>query len=265
MSDPARNILEAPLRRLLRPLVRILLRNGITLRCFSELARSVFVEVADEAEFRIPRRKQSDSRIAVITGLTRKEVRRLRADPHPNIVSTAGHNRAARVVEGWANDPDFRDDDGPRQLALEGAGGFADLVRRYSGDAPPRAVFDELERVGVAQRVGAASVVLVAETYDPIRNEAEDLRRLGEGVGRVLDALDQDLSGREGAPSVHWVESTAPIAAAAAAVIEQESLRRNAGLLEAVAGQLASADRDLDGDGEIVGTLVAQFRRRRSG
>ena len=64
-------------RRILWPLARILLRNGITAVAFQELARKVFVDVAYE-EFALTGRTQSASRVAVITGLSRKEVARFK-------------------------------------------------------------------------------------------------------------------------------------------------------------------------------------------
>jgi Family of unknown function (DUF6502) len=265
MSDSAQSILATSLARLLRPLVRVLLRNGTTYRAFTEMAKSAYVSVAAEDEFCIPRRKQSDSRIAVITGLTRKDVRRLRAPGSGRDADVgsamASHNRAARVVEGWANDPTYRDADGPRCLSMEGPSSFAELVRRYSGDAPPRAVLDELERVGVAQRVGSSSVALIASRYDPIRNESEDLRRLGEGAGRVLEALDADLAGREGASSVRWVESTSAVTDEAADRYQARSQERNDQLLGTAAADLATVERAAQGP--VIGTLVAQYRTQR--
>lgn len=262
-ADAAQDALGRALVRLLAPLARILLRNGVTFRSFSEVAKSVFVRVAEEDEFRIPRRKQSDSRIAVITGLTRKDVRRLRggaAGGGPGM----GRNRAARVVEGWVNDAGYRDAAGPRTLPLEGEGSFAELVRRYSGDAPARAVLDELERVGVAQRLGDGQVVLVAPRYEPIRNREEDLRRLGEAAGSVLEALDQELGSDGQVQRIRWVRSSAPLAPAAARAYLEAAGLRGEQLLERAASELAGADRAGSG-GVSVGTLVADLRREEGG
>ena len=76
MTSEINKALAAALQRLLRPLVRLLLRHGISHTEFSELAKQVYVDVADR-EFPLPGRKQSVSRISVLTGLTRKEVSRL--------------------------------------------------------------------------------------------------------------------------------------------------------------------------------------------
>src|SRR5215510_9788024 len=67
--------LTAAAARLLKPLVKVLLRNGIPYRAFADIARQVYVEVA-EKEFALPGRAQTVSRISTITGLTRKEVTR---------------------------------------------------------------------------------------------------------------------------------------------------------------------------------------------
>ncbi len=78
MSGPynVKQALLAAYRHLLTPLVRILLRNGISYLEFAEVARQVFVDVAGR-DFTLPKRKISLSRIAIMTGLSRKEVARL--------------------------------------------------------------------------------------------------------------------------------------------------------------------------------------------
>src|SRR5436853_5975136 len=90
--------LAAALERVLRPLFRIVLRNHMSFKAFLDIAKRTYVEVA-ATEFRIPGKKQSVSRIALLSGLTRKEVQRLLEAPAAND-SEAGerYNRAARVV-----------------------------------------------------------------------------------------------------------------------------------------------------------------------
>jgi hypothetical protein len=153
--------LSAAIRKLLRPLVRILLRNHISFGAFSDLAKRVYVEVAIE-EFGLPNRKQSVSRVSILTGLSRKEVGRVRQLPIPNDAEAVGrYNRAARVVTGWVRDEFFSDGQAnPAVLAVEGTGStFAELVRRFSGDAGPGGP-DELLRnglVSVWRRQGSPS------------------------------------------------------------------------------------------------------------
>ena len=69
----------AAYKRLLRPLVRILIRNSVSFAEFSEIAKDVYVEVAAR-DFRLPEKNMTQGRIAILTGLTRKEVNRLLDD-----------------------------------------------------------------------------------------------------------------------------------------------------------------------------------------
>lgn len=189
--------------RILRPLARMLLRNGVSYKAFAELAKRVFVEVARE-EFRIPGRKQSDSRVSVITGLSRKEVKRVRAEPgtgDENVLRL--HNRASRVIYGWLNDTQYQDAQGrPLPLAVESRAepNFIDLVRRYSGDAPPRAVMDELERMQATARLDDGRLRLVVREQTELGREDQDkLHFLGEAVEAVIHSVDR-----------HWQEAGGP-------------------------------------------------------
>ena len=143
-----RHAIDRAVVQLLRPLFRLLLRHGVSYRAFEALARRCFVGVALD-EFGIPGRKASISRAAILSGLTRKEVQRLASETDgAGWITVERHNRAARVLTGWVRDADFHGPDGaPRALEPDGPGGFAQLVRRHSGDVPARAVMDELLQV----------------------------------------------------------------------------------------------------------------------
>ena len=150
METQIPHILNAVMTKIMRPLVRILLRNGISFRQFSELAKWVYVDVAFD-EFTIKGRKQTDSRVSVITGLSRKDVRHLKQlQPPSDRTEIENYNRAARVISAWKKDPDFTDKRGvPKSLPFNGdTPNFSQLVKKYSGDVPPRSILDELKRVG---------------------------------------------------------------------------------------------------------------------
>ena len=121
MSPGINKALSAAVLRLLRPLVRLLLRNGVSYGAFADLAKWVEVDVANK-ECGVASRKQTDSRISVITGLTRKDVSRLKGTAAP--VDTAAveqYHRAARVICGWLRDARFLNMTGrPAALAVDG-------------------------------------------------------------------------------------------------------------------------------------------------
>ena len=160
MTDSLRIGLLSAFRKLLQPLVRILLRRGISFAELSEVLKSVFVEVADR-DFDIPGRRMSQSRVAILTGLSRKEVAKQKAilDSGNALSFVSNLNRVLRVLSGWHADPEFTGPYGlPLELPFESAtsASFVDLVRKYSGDMSPRAMLDELLRVGPVEDSAAA-------------------------------------------------------------------------------------------------------------
>ncbi len=181
---------------LLRPLVRLLLRYGIPYGAFADLAKRVYVDIAGE-EFTIPGRKQTVSRISVITGLSRKEVRRILAMEAPdNAEELQRYNRAARVISGWVRDRRFLDGAGrPAALPLEKPSpSFSDLVREHSGDVPARAVLDELERVGAVEQLRDGRIRLRSRAYVPQAGEADKLAILGTDVADLISCIDHNLT-----------------------------------------------------------------------
>lgn len=124
---------------------RYLLAAGLSYSQFIELARSAYFKAASEsATFR--NRRVNQSAVAAMTGLTRVQVRELATRGAVSAVVKQG--RIARIIEGWTTDPRFlKADFSPRRLSLVvKPGGFADLVRRYGGDIPPRATLREMAR-----------------------------------------------------------------------------------------------------------------------
>lgn len=187
--------LNAAVLRLLRPLCRLLLRNNVPFAAFEELAKHVYVDVALE-DFGLPGKKSTISRASILTGLTRKDVQRIVSQAEPGrAAADDGYNRAARVLTGWARDPEFRDADGsPRLLhSQEGAVSFAALVRRYSGDMPVRAVLDELLRVGAVRQRDDLRLELVTSAYVPQAGETEKLGILGTDVAALISTIDHNL------------------------------------------------------------------------
>jgi hypothetical protein len=174
------------------------LRNGIPFGDFAELMRRAYVDAALE-DFRDPRKKMTDSRAAVLTGLTRKEVKRQREILSGQALQPREQregNRASRVVAGWVHDARFRNAEGrPAVLPMEGEISFSELVRLYSGDMTPRAVLDELLRVGVVSQgaAGSEGLVLRKRAYVPAGDDTEMLHIFGEDVSDLIATIDYNL------------------------------------------------------------------------
>ncbi len=133
----------------LRPIVKILLRYGIGYSQFAETVKTAFVEVSS-SEFGIRGRPTNISRVAVMTGLTRKEVRRLRSKIENGETSLSVKTTPiTEILTRWHSEDDFLERNGrPSSLAFsEGPNSFSELVRRFGGDVPPGAMRTELKRM----------------------------------------------------------------------------------------------------------------------
>lgn len=195
MSKTLVQALSAATLRILRPLVRVLLRNGISYGTFADLAKWVYVDVATR-DFGIHGRKQTVSRVSIITGLSRKEVKRVQELARPDdTAEEERYNRAARVIGGWLLDAAYQTKDAqPRDLEFEdGEASFTALVKKYSGDVPARAILDELLRVGNVKRQENGNLRLMSHAYIPQESEVDKLYILGADTSALISTIDHNL------------------------------------------------------------------------
>ena len=191
VKDHLRNALSL----MFKPLIRLLIAQGVTHAEFSETAKDVYVEVAlkhFEAEGKVNR-----SRVAILTGLTRKEVKNVIDRTIESGYREKTFSRPERVLTGWYSDPQFQ---GPYGIPLElpyesgelGEKCFVELVKRYSGDMAPRQMLNQL--------VEAGSVVDVDGRYKAVRRIFKHstlspslIKRLGEVGHRVFSTAAKNI------------------------------------------------------------------------
>lgn len=202
MSNSVKSGLLSAFSVMLRPLVRILLRHGISFAEFAEIVKAVYVEIA-VTDFKVEGKRGTKSRIAVITGLTRKEVSRVvESAREDSDESKSNLNRVARVLAGWHTDPDFIGPYGmPLEVRYEEGGlstvNFSTLVRRYSGDMSPRSMLDELMRVGAVVETEPGWLKVLRRVYEPQTLAMDNFERVGEVVKNFVDTVDFNLQKKE--------------------------------------------------------------------
>lgn len=187
--------LQKAVTRMLAPLVRVLLRHGVSHAEFASWAKQSYVEEAHK-NFGIDGKSPTVSRLAIVTGINRKEVKRILDLPADVVPAVAKHNRAIRVVTGWLQDNEYNDSKGePLPLTYGDADAdFNQLVKRYGGDVPARAVLDELLRVGtVSEKDNLIS--LVSKGYVPHESEEAMLELFSTSAKDLLTTLDHNVSG----------------------------------------------------------------------
>ena len=195
MGLTVKDHLRRALALMLKPLVRLLIAQGVTHAEFADTAKDVYVEIAlryFEAEGRI-----NKSRIAILTGLTRKEVKNVIDRALESGRQDKTYSRPERVLTGWYSDPKFTGPYGiPLELPYEGndedESSFVGLVKTYSGDMAPRQMLTELLRSGSVVEVDGRYKA-VRRNYEPAPLSPELINRLGEVGYRVFSTAAKNI------------------------------------------------------------------------
>lgn len=194
MSSGLKESAFSAFRLLMRPIASLMLCCGVTWKELAELMKLVYVEAASE-EYGKHGRPTNASRVAILTGLSRREVKRVRdilaeADPAP----LEKINHASRVLSGWYQDPEFLDARGaPRLLEVAGTRGFEGLMKRYAPDIPVTAMLKELEQVGSVSRTPAGRIRAKSRFYMPTAMDSESILRTGSVVHDIARTIAHNL------------------------------------------------------------------------
>lgn len=188
------------LKTLLRPLVKMLLARGITYPVFCQWLKSLFVEVA-ESDFALPDKKQTDSRIHLLTGIHRKDVKRLREQDDNDDSAPETISFGALLVSRWTGLKEFLDKNGhpiplPRQSADGKSPTFEQLVTSVNKDIRPRVVLDEWLRLGIV-RLEDNIVHLNTEAFVPEQGFDELAYYFGRNIRDHIAAATHNLSGQQ--------------------------------------------------------------------
>lgn len=194
---PPRSVTAAA-RRLLRPLVKLLLHYSVQYPALANLLKLTYVEVATAMP--VDGKEQTDSRVSLLTGLHRMDVKRLRneivsGNDAPPLTVSIG----AQIVARWTAHPEYLDHKG-RPLPLHrlastgGVMSFESLVRSVTRDIRPRVVLDEWLRLGIAQVDNLDRVILLTDSFVPSHGLDEKLFYLGKNVHDHLGACAHNLT-----------------------------------------------------------------------
>jgi hypothetical protein len=271
-NDIQRQILGAMLL-VLRPIARALLKAGIGYREFAEISKTAFVDVAGK-DYGLRGRPTNISRVAVMTGLTRKEVRRIRDKTEEgDEVGLAKLTPMGQVMHRWFTEEEFTDDNGqPRVLDFDKSGpSFSRLVKKFGGDIPPGAMRTELKRIGAVEELETGQLKPLSRTVIGL----DDHEKLVSGLAHVLYpaalSMQHNISSDSSAESwVHLSAATQSVREADLGRIRRVSSDRANTFIESVDDFLAAyeslhatADSD-DAVGKAVGVGVFYFEEDKS-
>ena len=195
MAQEIKDHLRRALSQMFKPLIRLLIAQGVTHAEFSETAKEVYVETAlrhFEKEGKV-----NKSRVAILTGLTRKEVKNVIDRALTSQRKEKTYSRPARVLTGWFSDPAFQ---GPYGIPLElsydsqekDEPSFVELVRQYSGDMAPRQMLNQLLESGSDVEV-EGRYKAVSRTFTHSQLSPDLIRRLGSVGYRVFSSAAKNI------------------------------------------------------------------------
>jgi hypothetical protein len=244
------------------PVARFLLRNGISFTEFSDICRVAFVATAS-SEYGIRGRPTNISRVSAMTGVGRKEVRRIRTmvdryadNPQPEMSQLSG------ILHRWYTSPLYRNKAGqPKALKLTGgAASFARLVRETAGDIPIGAIKVELTRCGAISEDAAGRLVAQRRHVTPddradrlITSLSLSLRALASTVAFNACRSDSDIGRIE-----RFVNSEA-LPEDAVAMLRADLRRRITSFTEAIDDSFAKYEPKVPATGRRIGVGVFFF------
>lgn len=179
--------------------MRLLVARQIAYPFLASLLKEIYVEVV-ETDFALAGRRMTDSRISLLTGVYRRDVKRVRANLREGQPAPPSVSLGAEIVARWNGTPLFLDEEGrARSLPLqsEDEPSFQTLVASVSRDIRARSVLDEWLRLGVVHFDDHGRVALDAGVFVPQRGEEEKIYYLGRNLHDHAAAAVHNVQGGE--------------------------------------------------------------------
>jgi hypothetical protein len=227
--------LVGALRRIFRPLARLLIARELPFPFSSNLLRGAYVEVAVE-EFPVQGKRQTDSRISLLTGVHRKDVKRLRARRRAQSPPPRAASLGSQLIARWTTLPQYCDENGaprplPRRPTGSGAESFESLVRSLNTDIRPRVVLDEWLRLGIAAVDEEDRVHIETQAFIPRRGSDEIAYYFGRNLHDHLAAAVHNLLG-DGQPLLERSVNYNNLSEEAVAELSEVARRRGMEVLQ---------------------------------
>lgn len=235
-------------RHFIRPIIRFLLRHGVTWNEYSELSKDMYVEVARQG-YGLQGRPTNNSRVALMTGLSRREVARIRDRLLDEVEDPANRsgNRISQILTGWHVDQEFSDGKGhPKELPPDGnTGSMESLLQRYAGDLPHSAVTKEMQQRGLIEITGDGNLRALKRDYTYMALDPEIVQQMSVSLHDHAATLDHNLNQkRETARRFEGIADNTRISSRSARTFMKLVETRGMDFLEEIDGWLSANEID---------------------
>lgn len=235
-------------RYLLLPVIRFLLKHGVTWSEFGEISKEAYVQVARD-DYGIQGRPTNNSRVAMMTGLARREVARVRdhlLEGEQDVERQQG-NQISRILTGWHVDTEFTGDDGrPKDLPATGTtGSLSSLLKSYAGDLPHGAIRKEMQQRGLIEELSSGEFRVLKRDYVYSELDPEIVRRMGVALHDHAATLEHNLNeDRDSAPRFEAIADNAQLTPRAFRTFQKLVESQGLAFLEEMDGWLANHEID---------------------
>jgi hypothetical protein len=201
MLQSVKETLEAAIRYLLKPLVRMAMKNSVTFADFNSALKKAYVDVAAR-QMMFSGMDVTDEGISLIANIPVDEVRGLmRAG------DDAEFSRATRqvypisiVLNAWHTDQKYtgpygvlRDLQFARRDGDRSSETFTELVLAYCPGISPQALLDELLRLGAVKEVGNGFYRALMKAYVPDSLSTPNILYLARVVHNFCETIEFNL------------------------------------------------------------------------
>lgn len=259
--DRDEDLLEDCLRSLLRPLASFCVRHGLGVQRVLHALKQAMVSAA-EAELARSGTKANASRISLMTGIQRKEIRSLKSD-ETHHAKKGG--LLTRIIGRWLDDRRYRDEHGnPRALSCSGESSeFHSLVSNVSQDLNPYTVLAEMERAGIIER-DDSQARLLQRAFVPRGDYQQGFRMLASDTENIARAVEENIFGKDSVPHLHLRTEYDNIAVERLPEIKAWLLREGSAFQRRVREYLSLHDKDINkelrdsaGGGKVAATAFS--------
>ena len=250
MVDEDDKKFENALAQVLRPLARSMITKGVTIAQATELLKQAYVSAALQMEADAP----SDSRISLLTGIHRKDVKRLReTDPRPP--RRPMRNAASLAIAVWRSDPSFNDSTGnPLELARSGDPGFDELIKKARIDLPASVMLDALIEQGLVVQGSEADMYRLSAPDASIGlDQTSKIMAFEKNLSAHLEATASNLASVD-SPHFERAAHFNQLSPSSIARLEEEAGQKLQALLEDI-NAIALGLQDEDADENQIGRI----------